>query len=336
MSVAGLPEMSMRAAVQIDGSLNFPLVGPLEAAGMTVTETRDQIQTALASRLLPVYLGDGSETMRAVDRDQISASVVEYRPIFVSGDVARPGEQPFRAGMTARQAIAAAGGINPLALLAPSQDPIELRAEYQGAWHAAISSSARVWSLRRELGENIEFDAAGLPPAPGPGSSIAETLRVETELRDARVRNHERERTFLERRLEQIDGQTDVLQRQLDVETQSEKVDADNLDAALAIDSEVLYTQSRQSRMADMSRISDIRNAALISSTRRLQTEASLDATQAATVGGSARTGAAGRGLACGASGRPARGADRGGAGAGTAARRGREAAVGRHRAPVG
>ncbi|OSP53869.1 polysaccharide biosynthesis/export family protein [Pseudoruegeria sp. SK021] len=267
MSVAGLPDMNLRSEIQIDGSLSFPLVGVLAAAGLTVAETRSQIQMALATRLLPAYLPDGREVMRMVERDQISASVMEYRPIFVSGDVAQPGELRFRPGMTARQAIAGAGGLAPVAILAPGENPIDLRTDYAGAWYAATAASAKVWRLRRALGEDTDFNSRTWPPAPRQEVSLDEILRAETRLQDMLTQSLVRERAFFERALNQIDDQSAVLRNLLEVEEASELIDADAYAAATAASMKGIYTQAR---------LADMRAAALISSTRRLQTEARL------------------------------------------------------------
>ncbi|SNT28721.1 polysaccharide biosynthesis/export family protein [Tropicimonas sediminicola] len=267
MSVAGLPEMNMTAAIQIDGSLSFPLVGPLEAAGLTIDETRSQIQTALASRLVTAYLPDGREILRALDRDQISASVTEYRPVFVSGDVAEPGRIPFHPGMTIRHAIAAAGGGRLVAAQATGENEIDLRADYAEAWQSAATASAQVWRLRQELGETIPFRYDTWPAAPLSGASLEDILQVEDAIRKARTETHDRQRSFLERTLNQIDAQIAVLQQLLEVAKANEAVDAEALAGAKdAIDRGLL----------NQARIADIRVAALLSSTRRLQTESSL------------------------------------------------------------
>ena len=38
------------------------------------------------------------------------ATVAEYRPVYVNGDVSKPGEYPYRPTTTARQVVALAGG----------------------------------------------------------------------------------------------------------------------------------------------------------------------------------------------------------------------------------
>lgn len=266
VSVAGMPDMSLEAPVQMDGTLSFPVVGDLAAAGLTLAEARAEIQTALASRLLPGFLPDGREVMRTVDRDQVSAAIVDYRPVFVSGTVVHPGEVPFRPGMTVRQALAAAGGI---LRAAPSvASAVSLRAEYAEAWHTALAASVRVWRLRGELGETAaDFDAGAWPAPPRQGDTIAEALRIETALRDARAETHARERAFLERTLQQVDAQVAVLREHLAIEKESERIDAEALANALKASSKGTYTQSR---------IAEVRGTTLYSATRRLQTESNL------------------------------------------------------------
>lgn len=273
---AGLQDTEFRASVQLDGQVTFPYVGGFDTSGMTISQLQVLIQSAFASRVFPLYTADGQQIMRTIGRDQVAASIVEYRPIFIGGDVVRQGEHAFRPGLTVRQALAAAGG----AILAGPRvpltgDPTKLRADYLRAWYAAAATEARLWRLRAEMGATEPF-APALPPAPGSESKLDRFVELETDLRDARELDHQRQREFLESTLEQIDAQADVLRRQLEAEKGSEKIDADNLEAATRADSEVLYTQSRQARLGNLSQLSDIRAAALISSTRRLQTESNL------------------------------------------------------------
>jgi polysaccharide export outer membrane protein len=58
------------------------------------------LEAAIASRLKQGYLRDPDVTIE-VDR---------YRPVFVMGEVGRPGQYSYVPGMTAQNAIAIAGG----------------------------------------------------------------------------------------------------------------------------------------------------------------------------------------------------------------------------------
>jgi protein involved in polysaccharide export with SLBB domain len=93
------------------------------------------------------------------ERDEVAATIVEYRPVFVTGDVTRPGEQAFRPRMTVRQAMASAGGFSALGRAnATSFDAANFRSEYITVWLSLAREHARVWRIKTELGENIDLD----------------------------------------------------------------------------------------------------------------------------------------------------------------------------------
>lgn len=286
ISVAGLPALDRRAEIQLDGAVSVPMIGEAPAAGRTLAELREALRTALAGRLLPAWTPDGRERQQAVSREQVGVWVAEYRPVFVAGDVARPGVLPFRPGMTVRQAVAAAGGLaRPTPEAGAAPDPESLRIDHAAAWLALAAADARIWRLRRELAAAAEPAAdAGPPPAadpdfvpasPPPDAAAAAALRraLETEraLFDERARDAARERTHLAGALGQLDAQIAVLERQVEVERRREDADAADLAVAQSHADKGIYTQSR---------LADIRSAALISATRRLQTEAGLMALQ--------------------------------------------------------
>jgi polysaccharide export outer membrane protein len=54
----------------------------------------------------------GRELVVVIDPDELTLTVAEYRPVYVNGDVTKPGAVQFRWQMTARQAIALAGGFD--------------------------------------------------------------------------------------------------------------------------------------------------------------------------------------------------------------------------------
>ena len=79
------------------GNIEMPLIGTVEASGRTVP----QLQAALASSLRRGGL---------LRNPSVSVEISEYRPIFVLGEVTKPGQYPFQPDMTAITAIAIAGG----------------------------------------------------------------------------------------------------------------------------------------------------------------------------------------------------------------------------------
>jgi polysaccharide export outer membrane protein len=79
------------------GSLALPLIGDVQAAGKTPAELAASIAKTLADSKLYVD-------------PKVTAEVTTYRPIFILGEVARPGEYPFQPGMTVLTAVAVGGG----------------------------------------------------------------------------------------------------------------------------------------------------------------------------------------------------------------------------------
>jgi len=78
------------------GKIVVPLAGAEKVAGLTLEEAQQLIQKRLSDGLLV--------------HPTVSVRVTQYRPIFVTGYVRRPGNYPFISGMSVRAAIATAGG----------------------------------------------------------------------------------------------------------------------------------------------------------------------------------------------------------------------------------
>lgn len=81
------------------GLISMPLIGPVKAAGRTTSEVAQDIARQLRER------------MKLGDAPVVAAEVVQYRPFYVAGSVAKPGSYPYRPGMTVLQAMSIAGGL---------------------------------------------------------------------------------------------------------------------------------------------------------------------------------------------------------------------------------
>lgn len=110
VAVAGVPELRYRAPVQMDGNISLPLVGTLPASGLPLPEIRAKIGAALKSKIFRQRTADGREVVIVIDADEVTATIAEYRPVYVNGDVSKPGEYPYRPASTVRQLVAMAGG----------------------------------------------------------------------------------------------------------------------------------------------------------------------------------------------------------------------------------
>ena len=93
----GEEQLTGQFRVNDSGSLAVPLLGVVPAAGHTVDQIQDEIATALKEKKLIVS-------------PSVSVEVTAFRPIFVLGEVIKPGEYPYQPGMTVLTAVAVAGG----------------------------------------------------------------------------------------------------------------------------------------------------------------------------------------------------------------------------------
>lgn len=96
INVFGHPDVSGEFEVDGDGSITFPLLGQVAAAGRSVNE----LKTHVAAQLNENYLVN----------PRVSVDVLNYRPFYILGEVEKPGSYPYQLGMTVRQAVALAGG----------------------------------------------------------------------------------------------------------------------------------------------------------------------------------------------------------------------------------
>jgi polysaccharide biosynthesis/export protein len=264
ISVSGVPELKQRAPVQLDGSITFPVVGTFMVEGVEFSEIRGKIQSAVASKIFRIRTPDGRELSRMFERDEVAATIVEYRPVFIAGDVTRPGEQTFRPRMTVRQTLASAGGFSALARAnATSFDAANLRSEYITVWLTLAREHARVWRIKTELGENVDLDQKAIPPAPVPDPTISQIVNLEIEYRTASSSDYERAKDFLRRSIEEADKQALVLSEQHQNEEDGVQADSQELQKARAA-----YGNGSLPSF----RVAEFRRAVLYSATRQLQT----------------------------------------------------------------
>ncbi|WP_278247477.1 polysaccharide biosynthesis/export family protein [Sphingomonas jatrophae] len=101
--------LSGEFSVGANGSVALPLIGEVPAAGRTVTE----IAADARARFAEGYLRE----------PKVSAEVIVFRPFFILGEVAAPGNYPYAVGLTALNAIATAKGFTPRA----NRDVVQIR-----------------------------------------------------------------------------------------------------------------------------------------------------------------------------------------------------------------
>jgi polysaccharide biosynthesis/export protein len=98
VAVFKVPDLSKVLQVSEAGTINYPLVGELQAGGRTAREVEQDLTKLLGTKYL--------------QNPQISVFVKEYNSqrITVEGAVKKPGVYPIVGGMSLLQALATAGG----------------------------------------------------------------------------------------------------------------------------------------------------------------------------------------------------------------------------------
>jgi len=99
--VFGQDTLSNNYTVDAQGAVSLPLVGAVEARGLTTS----QLGGAIAARLRSGFVRDPS----------VAVEIETYRPFFVLGEVTFPGQYPYVPNMTVETAVAIAGGYTPRA-----------------------------------------------------------------------------------------------------------------------------------------------------------------------------------------------------------------------------
>jgi polysaccharide export outer membrane protein len=95
--VFGEEPLTGQFAVDDRGNVSIPLLGEIPAAGRTTSELEGVITQSLKDK-------------RLLLQPSVSVQVLTPRPIFILGEVAKPGEYPYRTGMSVLTAVAVAGG----------------------------------------------------------------------------------------------------------------------------------------------------------------------------------------------------------------------------------
>jgi len=89
-------DLSIKAQLGNEGTLNYPFLGEVILSGMSVA----QVEKVIRDGLLGDYLIE----------PKVSVSVVSYRQFFINGQVEDPGGFSFQPGLTIGKAISLAGG----------------------------------------------------------------------------------------------------------------------------------------------------------------------------------------------------------------------------------
>lgn len=99
--VFGQEGLTNTYAIDAGGAITMPLIGAVAARGKTPAG----LAADIAARLRNGYIREPS----------VAVEVESYRPFFILGEVAAPGQYPYVPNMSVESAVAIAGGFSPRA-----------------------------------------------------------------------------------------------------------------------------------------------------------------------------------------------------------------------------
>ena len=99
--VYGQEGLTNTYAIDAGGAITMPLIGAVAARGRTTAGLAAEI----SARLRRGFIREPS----------VAVEIESYRPFFILGEVAAPGQYPYAPNMTVESAVAIAGGFSPRA-----------------------------------------------------------------------------------------------------------------------------------------------------------------------------------------------------------------------------
>ena len=272
-SLVGTPDLTRQIPIDADGEVSVPLVGQVLVAGLSINDARARVQSSISGKEYRRRNEDGREFSIRISPSEVGLSVAEYRPVYLNGDIAKPGAIAYRPGLTVRHAVAIAGGYDILRF--KMENPFlhlsDLRSEYNGLWITFARQQTHVARLQAEVDGKQDVDISLLVSTP-----IAidfEKFIVDNERRILSIRtsDYQKEIDYLKNSIATEEERGRVLVEQRGKE--QEGVEADTVELSR-------YDDLVRRGVSTATRLSDARRTVLLSSTRALQTTALLIAVQ--------------------------------------------------------
>ncbi|MDH3667671.1 MAG: polysaccharide biosynthesis/export family protein [Paracoccaceae bacterium] len=254
-TVVGLPDLTTEAFIDGDGKIQLPFVGAVQADGITLEELNVSVGLLLDGQIIRFVNREGGEAIITVGPGDVQVTIAAYRPIVVYGAVVTPGEIAFRPGMTARVAVAIAGGFR----VVQAEGGTALR------W-ADLSGQIIGLRLRRDFLRDQGDQLGALletmrTEATNTGSGLSEEQK---RLLDMKLAAADSQETNITQSIIQLDERLRILRKREKAENEAADIDAED---------KARIDKLLQRGIVSAGRASDVRRAQLLSSTRLLQTQ---------------------------------------------------------------
>ena len=220
------PDLSGEYAVGPSGAISLPLIGDVSASGLTL----EALAATIAERL--------QQRAALSDAPSVTVQMRQFRPFFILGDVQKPGEYPYRPGLTVLQAVGIAGGyfrFTDPGLLRLERDAIASRGDLRALTTKLDALRARRARLQSEsaASETIEFpyDLVERREEPAIAGLIEDERTLHRATREAlaeQIASLDRLTKLYEGEINSLKAQIETERRQRDL-VQKELADVQNL-----------------------------------------------------------------------------------------------------------
>lgn len=272
LSILGIPDGRPQAIpVELNGEALFPLIGPMKAAGLTLTELRGVLKERLPQQVYKVRTPNGADALLSIEPREISLRIAGYRPVYLSGDIARTGEVSYRPGLTVRQAAAIAGGYNVLRAEASHSvvDSLELKNQHDLLAVAIAKEKVRQWRLESALGKTSTLDRDDFSDVSP--ELLSDLISLENALLEVNQKDYENQKQYLVAAIEHSDQRIASLSAQAKAESEGARLDEEDLERVTAL---------ARKGTVPVTRVTDLRRATLLASSRALQTSVAADSSK--------------------------------------------------------
>lgn len=200
VSVLGEAAYPLEVVVDDRGAISLPLLGDVQARGLTAIALSQDIQRAFQQRKL-------------ILDPYVKVEIGQHRPFFISGAVAHPGSYPFQPGITVRHALALAGGFRPTTAGAsvPALQIADLRSERANLTIEEYRLKVRLARLHAESKLTDTLVGPPDPPAELGQRLIDDIIGTEQAQLEARLAAFRDEISYLEASLVRMRKEAEMI-----------------------------------------------------------------------------------------------------------------------------
>ncbi len=233
VSVFGEAAYPLEVVVDDRGSISLPLLGDVQARGLTAIALSRDIQRAFQQRKL-------------ILDPYVKVEIGQYRPFFISGAVAHPGSYPFQPGITVRHALALAGGFRPSTAgeTVPALQIADLRSERASLTIEEYRLKVRLARLHAESRLANTFVAPPDPPAELGQSLIDDIIGTEQAQLEARLAAFRDDISYLEASLVRVRKEAETVASAKEEQERTAKNHLEELESVRSLREKGLMTNS--------------------------------------------------------------------------------------------